>query len=37
MNWGNGTKKSITPHQRGDVFEYGFWPGDCKAPVTTLR
>jgi hypothetical protein len=21
----------------GDVFEYCFWPGDCKAPVKTLR
>jgi hypothetical protein len=24
MNWGKGTKKSIAPHQQGDVFEYCF-------------
>ena len=33
----NGTKNPITHQELGDVFEYCFWPGDCKAPVTTLR
>jgi len=33
----NGTKNQITHQELGDLFEYCFWPGDCKAPVTTLR
>jgi hypothetical protein len=28
-----GTKNPITHQELGDVFEYCFWPGDCKAPV----
>jgi hypothetical protein len=33
----NGTKNPITHQELGDVFEYCFWPSDCKAPVTTLK
>ena len=30
-------KKLAKQHyQLGDVFEYCFWPGDCKAPVNHL-
>ncbi len=35
MNWGNGNKKSITPNQRGDVFEYCLYADDMSQKQRT--
>jgi hypothetical protein len=35
MNWGNGTKTSITPNQQRDVFEYCLYADDVSQKQRT--